>query len=648
LAQLEGRFCAPPCDLDNPICPAGSSCNPAPVDGIDYGVCTPDSGQCTPCLDEDGDQRGTGDTCLGTDCNDDNETVYAGAPEFCDGEDNDCDLEFDEDFELTTDVQNCGACGVVCSDNNATSSCSVGECVIDECEPGFVDCDTDPSNGCETDESAATACEACNEDVAVGGECGACGLGTWSCDGVTAICTGGDTPANACGGCAEIAATPGDACGICDTGVWTCAADSESAVCTGDLGDDAFNSCGGCGVLDGAPDDACGVCGGLWECADDSNSVACVDDPTDTDADGVCDADDRCAGFPDSADADGDGIPDGCEDACPDGFYGATCLGECDCLNGTCDDGLEGTGLCTCSTGWDGSACDRCDEGYFGASCSDCPACANGICDEGIGGTGDCLCPPGFDGALCDRCVTGRYGATCAGSCDCVSGTCDAGIDGDGTCECAPGFAGPRCDRCEDGLFGATCSGTCDCVNGTCDEGVGGDGTCTCDTGFEGAACEVCEDGRYGATCSGVCTCANGTCDEGISGDGSCECNDGASGPICDECDAGYFGPDCELCGLCRRPLTCDDGADGSGDCVSDCVPTGSADNTCDGIDDDCDGVADDEFVPPSGFCGCLDCGDDGSGRPLYYREDQTSWTCRRGDLICTPDPGAECISGCI
>jgi hypothetical protein len=43
------------------------------------------------CIDEDDDNHGQGVFCVGPDCDDDDDFVYPGADELCDGEDNDCD-----------------------------------------------------------------------------------------------------------------------------------------------------------------------------------------------------------------------------------------------------------------------------------------------------------------------------------------------------------------------------------------------------------------------------------------------------------------------------------------------------------------------------------------------------------------------------
>lgn len=81
---------------------------------------------CDLTADFDEDQS---DACL--DCNDDDSSVFPGAEETCNGVDDDCDGEVDEGFNLSTDNNNCGACGAVCTGNNntfCTYSCSAGTC----------------------------------------------------------------------------------------------------------------------------------------------------------------------------------------------------------------------------------------------------------------------------------------------------------------------------------------------------------------------------------------------------------------------------------------------------------------------------------------------------------------------------------------
>ena len=55
------------------------------------------------CIDEDDDNHGQGVFCQGLDCNDDNEFVYPGADELCNGEDDDCD-GIDDDMPVDCDV----------------------------------------------------------------------------------------------------------------------------------------------------------------------------------------------------------------------------------------------------------------------------------------------------------------------------------------------------------------------------------------------------------------------------------------------------------------------------------------------------------------------------------------------------------------
>ena len=57
------------------------------------------------------------------DCDDVDITVYLGAPEVCDGLDNDCDGIIDEEAGQVDDPLNCGDCGVQCNDARHLTAC---------------------------------------------------------------------------------------------------------------------------------------------------------------------------------------------------------------------------------------------------------------------------------------------------------------------------------------------------------------------------------------------------------------------------------------------------------------------------------------------------------------------------------------------
>ncbi|XP_030100815.1 stabilin-2 isoform X1 [Mus musculus] len=96
----------------------------------------------------------------------------------------------------------------------------------------------------------------------------------------------------------------------------------------------------------------------------------------------------------------------------------------------------------------------QCCPGHWGPDCMECPGGARapcggrGVCDEGMEGTGSCSCRAGFRGTACENCAAEDvFGPNCSAVCSCVHGVCNSGISGDGTCECLSAYRGPRCDK---------------------------------------------------------------------------------------------------------------------------------------------------------------------------------------------------------
>ena len=76
-------------------------------------------------------------------------TASPGQPEPCDGQDNDCDGEVDEDTALDSDPTHCGSCNHACPVRaHADPTCTSGQCRL-VCHDGWYDNDHDSENGCE-------------------------------------------------------------------------------------------------------------------------------------------------------------------------------------------------------------------------------------------------------------------------------------------------------------------------------------------------------------------------------------------------------------------------------------------------------------------------------------------------------------------
>lgn len=85
------------CDTTTNACVAGEPLDCADEDPCTEDVCDPETGCANPIADADGDgQAPTSLGTCGTDCDDTDDTIFDGAEELCDGEDNDCNGVVDD------------------------------------------------------------------------------------------------------------------------------------------------------------------------------------------------------------------------------------------------------------------------------------------------------------------------------------------------------------------------------------------------------------------------------------------------------------------------------------------------------------------------------------------------------------------------
>ncbi|CUG31867.1 transmembrane protein, putative [Bodo saltans] len=477
----------------------------------------------------------------------------------------------------TTECPRSGLANLVCGGHGKCDegSTGTGACICnagyrgDACDTTCSDSDI-PCNGrgiC----SAVGLCE-CNADATVG---------YWDGDN--------------CDRCAGLYAGP-DCIGQCPTananaacsGHGTCGSDivclCESSIDGGHWGGEACNTCQtgyyGPQCLEECPGGACAPCFNHGRCSDGVNGT------------GVCTCDFNATfGFWSSYDCS----------LCVAGWYGYLCGSLCPrtdagvfCGNGTCRDGYSGDGVCVCNAGFTvndttrNGVCTICADGYFGANCTACPSnnglpCSgNGICDDGLQGTGICTCRVGYSGPNCSLMCPVAFGRTC-GNGGCVANN---------TCVCAAywDLSSGSCSTCIDGNYGLDCSLTCPpCVFGKCMQ----DGSCVCHSGYWGAQCDHICPGGATAPCSG-----NGTCNVVT---GTCACKSSLRdgfyiGDSCDQCDPRYNSIGCSVpCPVfggyvCYGRGTCFNGA------CNSCAPLSNetelivlrCGTACEGIDSTC------------------------------------------------------------
>jgi parallel beta-helix repeat protein len=525
-----------------------------------------------------------------TDCDDARAAVHPGAPELCDGLDNDCNGVIDDGIANVTFYRDADG------DGYGDPAATVLACAT---PPGYVSDHTD--------------CDDAHASAHPGG--------VEACDGLDNDCNGviddgfaltafyrdadGDGYGNPAATAQACAALPGyvsnhtdcdDSASVTHPGaVELC--DGQDNDCNGAVDDLAVGAGVACntGLLGACAAGTTACSAGAIACHQSAQPSAEICDGVDNNCDGNIDEGLPLQTFYADADGDGWGNPAITVSACspPPGYVAAA--GDCDDAAAAVHPGAP-------------ELCDGVD--------NDC----SGVADEGNPG-GNVACSTGLLG-VCGQGATACSGGaiTCvqthqpsAELCDGLDNNCDGHVD-----EGNPGGN----VACSTGKLGVCSAGTSACSGGAlqcvqtvqpsaeiCD-GLDNDCDGTIDDGNPGGGL-ACSTGNLGACAAGTTACAGGAV--------ACQQNVQPSADICDgvdnNCDGqidegnpgGNVACNTGLYGACAAGLSAC--TNGFLKCNQTVFPQAE---TCNGVDDDCNGVADDGLLITS----YLDADGDGYGTP--------------------------------